>query len=78
MEFPSLKSWFVGAEHYPFIIAGPCSAESEAQVLAIASFLKSTGKVNIFRAGVWKPRTRPGTFSGVGVKALKWLQRVQS
>jgi chorismate mutase len=78
MEFPSLKSWFEGTEHYPFIIAGPCSAESEEQVLAIAAFLKSTGKVNLFRAGIWKPRTRPGTFNGIGAKALKWMQRVQS
>ena len=78
MEFPSLKSWFKGADNYPFIIAGPCSAESEEQVLTIADYLKTTGNVNLFRAGVWKPRTRPGTFSGVGVKALKWLQRVQS
>jgi chorismate mutase len=78
MEFPSLKSWFDEAEHYPFIVAGPCSAESEEQVLSIAAFLKSTGHVNLFRAGVWKPRTRPGTFSGVGIRALKWLQRVQS
>jgi chorismate mutase len=78
MEITSLKSWFNGFDNYPFIIAGPCSAESEEQVLSVASFLKSTGKVNLLRAGIWKPRTRPGTFSGVGVKALKWLQRVQS
>ena len=65
MEFPSLKSWFEEDDHYPFIVAGPCSAESEEQVLSIASFLKSTGDVNIFRAGIWKPRTRPGTFNGV-------------
>ena len=77
MEFPSLKTWFEGTENYPFIIAGPCSAESEDQVISIAKFLHSTGKVNIFRAGVWKPRTRPGTFNGIGVKALRWLQRVQ-
>jgi chorismate mutase len=78
MEFPSLKSWFGDVEHYPYIIAGPCSAESEEQVLAIAAFLKSTGRVNLFRAGIWKPRTRPGTFNGVGVRALKWLQLVKS
>ena len=78
MEFPSLKTWFEGTENYPFIIAGPCSAESEDQVISIAKFLHSTGKVNIFRAGVWKPRTRPGTFNGIGVKALRWLQRVQA
>ena len=78
MEFPSLKSWFKEDVYYPFIIAGPCSAESEDQILSTASYLRSTGKVNLFRSGVWKPRTRPGTFNGVGVKALKWLQRVQS
>lgn len=78
MEIPSLKTWFNGDDHYPFIIAGPCSAESEKQVLSVAAFLKSTGNVNLFRAGVWKPRTRPGTFPGAGVKALRWLMRVQS
>ena len=78
MEFPSLKSWFGEEEHYPYIIAGPCSAETEEQVLKIASFLKSTQKVQLFRAGIWKPRTRPGTFNGVGVRGLKWLQRVRA
>jgi chorismate mutase len=78
MEIPSLKSWFKGFDNYPFIIAGPCSAESEEQVMATAAFLKTTGNVNLVRAGIWKPRTRPGTFSGAGVKALKWLQRIQS
>lgn len=77
MEISSLNTWFEGFDNYPFIIAGPCSAESEDQVLSVAAFLKSTRRVNLFRSGVWKPRTRPGTFSGVGVKALKWLQRVQ-
>lgn len=77
MDIVPLKSWFKGFDNYPFIIAGPCSAESEAQVLSVASFLASTGRVNIFRAGVWKPRTRPGTFNGVGMKALRWLQLVQ-
>jgi chorismate mutase len=77
MEISTLKSWFPGFDNYPFIIAGPCSAESEEQVMSVAAFLKVTGKVNLFRAGIWKPRTRPGTFSGIGVKALKWLQRVQ-
>lgn len=77
MEFPKLKSWFEGSDNYPFIIAGPCSAESEDQIMSAASFLKGMN-VNIFRAGIWKPRTRPGTFNGVGIKALRWLQRVQS
>ena len=57
----------------PLIIAGPCSAESEEQVLATAKALAATGKVDIFRAGVWKPRTKPNTFEGVGAEALPWL-----
>jgi len=78
MEILPLRSWFDGFDNYPFIIAGPCSAESEEQVMAIASFLKGTGRVNLLRAGVWKPRTRPGSYNGAGIKALKWLQRAQS
>ena len=60
----------------PLVIAGPCSAESEEQVMAVASELKDKG-VTLFRAGVWKPRTRPGCFEGVGQEALRWLQRVK-
>ncbi len=57
----------------PLIIAGPCSAESEEQILVTAKALAATGKVDIFRAGVWKPRTKPNTFEGMGEKALPWL-----
>lgn len=65
-------------EHYrPLVIAGPCSAETEEQVMEDAYALAETGRVQIFRAGVWKPRTRPNTFEGVGIKALPWLNRVQ-
>lgn len=60
----------------PIIIAGPCSAESEAQVLEVAHAVAALG-VHVFRAGVWKPRTRPGAFEGAGTIALPWLQRVQ-
>ncbi|WP_370583217.1 chorismate mutase [Pontibacter sp. FD36] len=60
----------------PLIIAGPCSAETEEQVLATAHQLKDAG-VSIFRAGIWKPRTRPGSFEGVGTPGLAWLKRVQ-
>jgi len=56
----------------PFIIAGPCSAETREQVLGTASALSGLG-VHLFRAGVWKPRTRPGSFEGNGVQALEWL-----
>lgn len=57
----------------PLIIAGPCSAESEEQILVTAKALAATGKVDIFRAGVWKPRTKPNTFEGMGEKSLPWL-----
>jgi chorismate mutase len=58
------------------VIAGPCSAETEKQVLQIAHDLKDTD-VNYYRAGIWKPRTRPGNFEGVGAMGLKWLQLVK-
>ncbi len=61
---------------HPLVIAGPCSAETEEQVLRIAHELKDTD-VNYFRAGIWKPRTRPGNFEGVGALGLKWLQKVK-
>ena len=62
--------------NHPVVIAGPCSAETEEQVLKIAHSLKDTD-VSFFRAGIWKPRTRPGMFEGVGALGLKWLQRVK-
>lgn len=61
---------------HPLVIAGPCSAETEEQVMRIANELKDTD-VNYFRAGIWKPRTRPGMFEGVGALGLKWLQKVK-
>ena len=61
----------------PLIIAGPCSAESEEQVLATAQALAASGKVDVLRAGVWKPRTRPNTFEGEGVKAMPWLMKAK-
>lgn len=61
---------------YPLVIAGPCSAETEQQVLKIAHQLKDTD-VTVFRAGVWKPRTRPGNFEGVGSIGLNWLKKVK-
>jgi len=60
----------------PLIIAGPCSAETEKQVLKTAHQIKECG-VRIFRAGIWKPRTRPGGFEGVGAIGLKWLQKAK-
>lgn len=61
----------------PLIISGPCSAETEAQVLETATRLAKTGKVDMLRAGIWKPRTRPGSFEGVGTKGLPWLQQAR-
>ncbi|MFT5970195.1 MAG: chorismate mutase [Flavobacteriales bacterium] len=61
----------------PYIIAGPCSAESELQLLQTAKQLQAIGKVSAIRAGVWKPRTRPGSFEGIGVPALDWLSTVK-
>ena len=60
----------------PLIIAGPCSAETEAQVMESARRLAAAG-VRIFRAGIWKPRTKPGGFEGIGCEGLQWLQRVK-
>jgi len=60
-----------------FLVAGPCSAESESQVLQVAHALAGRD-VGFMRAGIWKPRTRPGSFEGVGVKGLAWLERARS
>ncbi|MFN3753229.1 chorismate mutase [Flavobacterium sp.] len=62
---------------HPLVIAGPCSAETEEQVLKIARELKNSD-VSIYRAGIWKPRTRPGGFEGVGAIGLKWLQKAKA
>ncbi|GAB4500440.1 MAG: bifunctional 3-deoxy-7-phosphoheptulonate synthase/chorismate mutase type II [Saprospiraceae bacterium] len=60
----------------PILIAGPCSAETEEQVLATAQGLKNQD-IDLFRAGIWKPRTRPGAFEGIGTPGLKWLRQVK-
>ena len=60
----------------PMCIAGPCSAESEEQVMETARGLSAFG-IHVFRAGIWKPRTHPGSFEGVGTPGLKWLRRVK-
>ncbi len=60
----------------PLVIAGPCSAETEEQTLQTARALSALG-IKVFRAGIWKPRTRPGAFEGVGAPGLQWLRRVR-
>ena len=72
-----VSEWFTGLSH-PLIIAGPCSAESEEQVMETAHGIAKIGKVQILRLGVWKPRSRPGTFEGAGDEALNWLKRVKA
>jgi chorismate mutase len=67
---------FFRTESGPYIIAGPCSAESREQVLATAAALKELN-IHLFRAGVWKPRTRPGSFEGNGAEALAWLKEAK-
>jgi chorismate mutase len=76
MEFTPLKQWIPG-EEVPLIIAGPCSAESEFQVLETARRISKIKQVKVFRAGIWKPRTRPGAFEGVGRKGLAWLKKAK-
>jgi len=61
----------------PLIISGPCSAETEEQVMETATRLADTGKVDMLRAGIWKPRTKPGLFEGIGTKGLPWLQQAK-
>jgi chorismate mutase len=76
LEIIPMYEWGMFTEPKPSVVAGPCSAESEEQVMETAKGLKEMG-INVFRAGIWKPRTHPGCFEGVGAVGLKWLQRVQ-
>ncbi len=70
MKEVTQKAW----RKRPLIISGPCSAETEEQVINTATQLAATGKVDVLRAGIWKPRTRPGSFEGIGTMGLPWLQ----
>ncbi|MEN6428191.1 MAG: chorismate mutase [Phycisphaerales bacterium] len=65
-------------DHVPWVIAGPCSAESAEQVLSTARGLVKSPHVKAFRAGIWKPRTRPNSFEGIGEVGLDWLSRVKA
>jgi len=71
-----IKDW-KGYKGRPFLISGPCSAETEEQVMETATQLAKIKEVSLFRAGIWKPRTRPNSFEGVGTEGLKWLRRVK-
>ena len=73
----TLRNWLNAMNlAHPLVIAGPCSAETEEQVLKIAHQLKETD-TTVLRAGIWKPRTRPGNFEGVDALGLKWLQKAK-
>ena len=76
LDIIALNDWGLGNINKPLIISGPCSAETEEQVLETALQLKANG-INIYRAGIWKPRTKPGSFEGVGSKGLAWLTKVK-
>ncbi|MFN4233813.1 MAG: chorismate mutase [Bacteroidia bacterium] len=76
LNIANINSWFT-IKSRPIVIAGPCSAESEEQVMEVANELAASNKVSLFRAGVWKPRTRPGAFEGKNKEALVWLNKVK-
>lgn len=72
-----ISTW-LDCDAIPWVIAGPCSAESENQVISTARELAQSSHVKVFRAGIWKPRTRPNTFEGVGEVGLEWLRAVRA
>ena len=77
-NYAGMRTWLDDFKlSHPLVIAGPCSAETEAQVLKIAHELKDSD-VSIYRAGIWKPRTRPGGFEGVDAIGLKWMQKAKA
>ena len=68
-----IDQWFDGPTESPLLIAGPCSVESPEQILATAQALKTHTPISLLRGGVWKPRTKPGSFEGVGLESMQWL-----
>ena len=76
LDIIPVEDWGFFTLPKPMVIAGPCSAETEEQVLETARGLRALG-INMFRAGIWKPRTHPGCFEGIGTQGLRWLQRVK-
>ena len=76
LELVPLYEWGMFTEPRPSVVAGPCSAETLEQVMETAKGLKELG-INVFRAGIWKPRTHPGSFEGIGAEGLAWMQQVK-
>jgi len=77
LDIIPLYEWGMFTEPRPSVVAGPCSAESEEQVMETARGLKELG-INVFRAGIWKPRTHPGCFEGAGAEGLEWMQKAKA
>jgi len=77
LNIEPLSAW-LNTKHQPLVIAGPCSAETEDQLLSTARLLADTGKISVLRAGIWKPRTRPGEFEGIGSVGLEWLNKAKA
>lgn len=77
IETEPIAAWGIDTAGKPLIIAGPCSAETEEQYLETVRGIAKNGYAHVLRAGVWKPRTRPGSFEGVGEPALPWLQQAK-
>ena len=76
LDLIPLYDWGMFTEPRPSVISGPCSAETQEQVMETAKGLKDLG-INVFRAGIWKPRTHPGSFEGIGTEGLGWLQQIK-
>ncbi|WP_321370557.1 chorismate mutase [uncultured Draconibacterium sp.] len=76
LDINPIKAWLPNIDN-PLLISGPCSLETEEQTMETARLLAKDKRVFVFRGGVWKPRTRPGSFEGVGSIGLKWLQQVK-
>jgi len=76
LQIEPIQNWSI-YKGRPLLISGPCSAETEEQVMETARQLAALKKVDVYRAGIWKPRTRPNAFEGVGTEGLKWLKRVK-
>lgn len=68
----------IGNNSFPYIVAGPCSVESQEQLTSVVEALSATGRVAMIRCGVWKPRTRPGGFEGLGEQALRWMRQLKT
>ncbi len=77
VKLEKINNWGIELQKRPFVIAGPCSAESEEQVIKTALELSKSNRIDAFRAGIWKPRTRPNSFQGIGSLGLRWLRQVK-